>query len=47
MMQVVGYFILALLNLISADSVLELTDQDFKSRVEEHETILVMFYAPW
>ncbi|XP_063241514.1 protein disulfide-isomerase A3 [Bacillus rossius redtenbacheri] len=27
--------------------VLELGDDDFSSVVEEHETVLVMFYAPW
>lgn len=38
---------LAILHLTYADGVLDLSDQDFASRVEEHETILVMFYAPW
>lgn len=32
---------------LAGDSVLELTDNDFKDRVGEYETVLVMFYAPW
>ncbi|RZF44763.1 hypothetical protein LSTR_LSTR000715 [Laodelphax striatellus] len=27
--------------------VLEFTDDDFSTRIQEHETVLVMFYAPW
>ena len=30
-----------------ADDVLELGDSDFDGTLEEHETALVMFYAPW
>jgi len=29
------------------DGVLELSDNDFKSRLGELDTVLVMFYAPW
>ncbi len=29
------------------DDVIELTDADFDSVLEQHETALVMFYAPW
>ncbi|EFA11421.1 Protein disulfide-isomerase-like Protein [Tribolium castaneum] len=29
------------------EDVLEFSDSDFESRVAEHETALVMFYAPW
>lgn len=29
------------------EDVLELTDNDFESRLAEYETALVMFYAPW
>lgn len=48
MLRKIGFISLAvLLNFAFGDSVLELTDQDFTSRIEEHEAILVMFYAPW
>ncbi|XP_067001320.1 protein disulfide-isomerase A3 [Anabrus simplex] len=42
-------FLLAIVLCASADEndVLELTDDDFKTRIAEHETVLVMFYAPW
>ncbi|XP_047117326.1 protein disulfide-isomerase A3 [Schistocerca piceifrons] len=33
--------------LATEEDVLELTDEDFSTRVQEHETMLVMFYAPW
>lgn len=29
------------------EDVLELTDADFSSAIAQHETALVMFYAPW
>lgn len=29
------------------EDVLDLTDNDFSTRVAESETTLVMFYAPW
>lgn len=29
------------------EDVLELTDSDFSSTISQHETALVMFYAPW
>lgn len=47
MLRIIVFFSVALLHLAWGDSVLELTDQDFTSRIAEHETILVMFYAPW
>ena len=31
----------------AADDVIELTDADFDSVLEQHDTALVMFYAPW
>lgn len=27
--------------------VLEFSDSDFSTKIAEHETLLVMFYAPW
>ena len=38
---------LLLLSLASADSVLDLTDADFDSKLADIDTALVMFYAPW
>lgn len=29
------------------EDVLELTDSDFSSAISQHDTALVMFYAPW
>jgi len=31
----------------SSSSTIDLTDDDFKSRIGEYESMLVMFYAPW
>ena len=31
----------------NADSVVDLVDDDFDSKLETFETALVMFYAPW
>jgi protein disulfide isomerase family A protein 3 len=39
--------VLALISLVSADSVIELTDADFDSKLADIDTALVMFYAPW
>lgn len=30
-----------------ASDVLEFTDDDFESRITDHELILVEFFAPW
>jgi hypothetical protein len=38
---------LLLLGAVSADSVLDLGDSDFDSKLADIETALVMFYAPW
>ena len=32
---------------VLGEAVIELTDSDFESAVGEHDTVLVMFYAPW
>ena len=32
---------------VLGETVIELTDSDFESGVSEHDTVLVMFYAPW
>lgn len=29
------------------EDVLQLTDEDFNSKLSQHDTVLVMFYAPW
>ncbi|XP_054278319.1 protein disulfide-isomerase A3-like [Macrosteles quadrilineatus] len=47
MSLLIGLLSIILFNLVSADSVLDFTDQDFSLRIGEHETVLVMFYAPW
>lgn len=33
--------------LAGEQDVLDLTDNDFSTRITEAETVLVMFYAPW
>jgi len=38
---------LALATLTNADDSIELGDSDFDSTLENYETALVMFYAPW
>lgn len=42
-----GLSILLLANIVFGESVLELTDIDFATKTAQHETVLVMFYAPW
>jgi hypothetical protein len=46
-----GFVLLALVaslgNLALADDVLELIDSNFDRELEDVETALVMFYAPW
>jgi len=36
-----------LLSLASASDVLEFTDDDFSSKIGDHDVILVEFFAPW
>jgi len=38
---------LLVVGVVTADSVLELTDADFDSKLADIDTALVMFYAPW
>lgn len=33
--------------LAKEEDVIDLTDSDFESSLKEHDTALVMFYAPW
>ena len=35
------------LSLATENDVMELSDDDFSTRIAGHETVLVMFYAPW
>nr|CAG4637711.1 EOG090X0438 [Chydorus sphaericus] len=39
--------VVCLLGSATADSVVDLTDDDFDSKVNSYDTALVMFYAPW
>lgn len=41
------FFALCGLCFAAEHDVLDLTDSDFNTRIAEHETVLVMFYAPW
>ncbi|XP_014249457.1 protein disulfide-isomerase A3-like [Cimex lectularius] len=42
-----GIATLALAVSASVSDVLEFTDDDFSTRIKDHESALVMFYAPW
>lgn len=37
----------ALAGFTQASDVLEFTDSDFESKIQDHEIILVEFFAPW
>ena len=39
--------VLLAVSMVSADSVLDLGDADFDSKLADIDTALVMFYAPW
>lgn len=39
--------LLGLLAAVCADDVLQFGDSDFDQKVGSHDTVLVMFYAPW
>lgn len=43
------YLLLGLIYICGAaeEDVLDLVDSDFASKLGQHETTLVMFYAPW
>lgn len=41
------FFALCTLCFATEHDVIDLTDSDFSTRIGEHETVLVMFYAPW
>ncbi|XP_050314144.1 protein disulfide-isomerase A3 [Anthonomus grandis grandis] len=45
--KVLPVFLLASVALAKEEDVLELTDADFDQKLAEHDTALVMFYAPW
>lgn len=40
-------FLAALAGFTRASDVLDLTDDDFETRVSPHQLILVEFFAPW
>lgn len=40
-------FLVALAGFSTASDVLEYTDDDFESKIGDHELILVEFFAPW
>nr|XP_018906685.1 PREDICTED: LOW QUALITY PROTEIN: protein disulfide-isomerase A3 [Bemisia tabaci] len=44
---VLAFVFSVLLVYVSCKEELDLTDSDFSTRIQEHETVLVMFYAPW
>ena len=39
--------LLAGVAVVRADSVVDLVDDDFDSKLSSYDTALVMFYAPW
>lgn len=41
------FFLAALAVFSRASDVLEYTDDDFESKIGDHELILVEFFAPW
>lgn len=40
-------FLAALTGLSQASDVIDYTDDDFESKIGDHELILVEFFAPW
>ncbi|PNF35559.1 Protein disulfide-isomerase A3 [Cryptotermes secundus] len=47
MLKSVFLYSLFYFTLAAETDVIELSDDDFSARISEHETVLVMFYAPW
>lgn len=47
LISIFSIFLLISVSSASEQDVLELGDNDFTSKLAEHETVLVMFYAPW
>nr|CAG4640764.1 EOG090X0438 [Eulimnadia texana] len=46
-MKFTVFLLAALLSLAYADSVVDLTDDNFDAKINSYDTALVMFYAPW
>lgn len=46
-LKLVLYLAVIYLSKATEEDVLELTDSDFESAIAQHDTALVMFYAPW
>lgn len=47
MLKSIFLYSLFYFSLAAETDVIELSDDDFSARISEHETVLVMFYAPW
>ena len=41
------FVVVALAAIAVRANVLEFTDSNFVSKIQEHDTVLVEFYAPW
>lgn len=46
-LKIFTFSLLISLGLAGELDVVELTDNDFSTKIAEHDTVLVMFYAPW
>lgn len=45
---ILSFLLSSLINVYGSESdVFQLTDDDFESSINEFDTALVMFYAPW
>ncbi len=45
--KVVVFFLITVVGCTIASNVLNLTDEDFESRMKDIDATLVMFYDPW